>query len=169
VGTKYPIIKTEVSTQTGQITGGSLDRYQDIGIQLNVVPQICGYDDEYVNMIVHPIVSSKSGDLSVKATATDTPIVTYPIIDAREAETQIVIRDGETIVMGGLLKDVKKKEITGVPVLNKFPIIGWFFKREIFVINKIDLLIFITAHIVKPGEILPSAAVDTSLTSKFKK
>jgi general secretion pathway protein D len=169
VGTKYPIIKTEVSTQTGQITGGSLDRYQDIGIQLNVVPQICGDKDEFINMIIHPIVSSKSGDLSVKATATDTPIVSYPIIEAREAETQIIIKDGETIVMGGLLKDVKKKETTGVPVLGKLPLLGWIFQREVYYVDKIDLLIFITAKVVKSGdEVLPDAREAKSVVSKFK-
>ncbi|MDP2923396.1 MAG: hypothetical protein Q8O30_06735 [Candidatus Omnitrophota bacterium] len=169
VGTKYPIIKTEISTQTGQVTGGSLDRYQDIGIQLNVVPQICGDADEYVNMIIHPIVSSKTGDLSVKASTSDTAIVSYPIIDAREAETQIILRDGETIVMGGLLKDVKKKERTGVPVLGKLPVLGWLFQRDIFYTEKVDLLIFITANIVKPGKALPAGAVETKpVLSKFK-
>lgn len=170
VGQKYPIIKTEVSTQTGQITGGSLDKYQDIGIQLNVVPQICGDNDEYINMIIHPIVSTKSGDLSVKATATDTPIVSYPILDTREAETQIVIQDGETIVMGGLLKDIKKKEKLAIPILGSLPLIGTLFKRDVYYIDKIDLLIFITAHVIKPGEIIPQEKIDTSsVISKFKK
>jgi type IV pilus assembly protein PilQ len=170
VGQKYPIIKTEVSTQTGQVTGGSLDKYQDIGIQLNVVPQICGDKDEFINMIIHPIVSSKSGDLSVKATSSDTPIVSYPILETREAETQIVIQDGDTIVMGGLLKDVKKKEKIGIPILSNLPLIGAAFKRDIYYIDKIDLLIFITAHIIKPGDVVSQEKIDTtSVTSKFKK
>jgi type II secretory pathway component GspD/PulD (secretin) len=46
VGEKFPIIKTETSTETSRITGGSLDYYQDIGIQLNVVPQVCGENED---------------------------------------------------------------------------------------------------------------------------
>jgi type II secretory pathway component GspD/PulD (secretin) len=121
-------------------------------------------------MIIHPIVSSKSGDLSVKATSSDTPIVSYPILETREAETQIVIQDGDTIVMGGLLKDVKKKEKIGIPILSNLPLIGAAFKRDIYYIDKIDLLIFITAHIIKPGDVVSQEKIDTtSVTSKFKK
>jgi type IV pilus assembly protein PilQ len=54
VGTKFPIVKTQVSEQSSQIIGGSLEKYQDIGIQLNVVPQACGEKDDYINMIIHP-------------------------------------------------------------------------------------------------------------------
>jgi type IV pilus assembly protein PilQ len=170
VGQKYPIIKTEVSTQTGQITGGSLDKYQDIGIQLNVVPQICGDSDEFINMIIHPIVSTHNGDVSIIATTTSTPIVTYPILDTREAETQIVIQDGDTIVMGGLLKDIKKKEKIGIPFLGSLPLLGALFRRDVYYVDKVDLLIFITAYIIKPGEVLPQEKMNTSsVVSKFEK
>ncbi|MCM8787772.1 MAG: hypothetical protein NC935_06980 [Candidatus Omnitrophica bacterium] len=167
VGTKYPIIKTSLSTETGQIVGGSLDIYQDIGIQLNVVPQICGESDEFINMIIHPAVTSYTQ--TSKVVSGTTTLVEYPIILSREAETQILIKDGETIVLGGLLKDVKSTQQTGVPFLSKLPIIGWFFRRDTKDTEKVDLLIFITAHIVKPGEIIPETVLKTSdVTSKFK-
>jgi len=148
VGTKYPILKTEESTQTaGYTVSKSLDYYQDIGIQLNVVPQISGED--YINMIVHPAVSSSSTGVGT------TSSVYYPIIETREAETRVLIKDGETIVIGGLLKDIKSKSNMGIPFLSKIPLLGIFFRRDTVDTAKIDLLIFITAHIVKEGEFNP--------------
>lgn len=145
VGTKYPILKTEVAGTEVTTTTVTLDYYQDIGIQLNVVPQI-GVND-YINMVVHPAVSS--------ITTTDASITSakYPIIDVREVETRVLMKDGETIVIGGLLKDVKNKEIIGIPFLSKIPLLGILFKRETIDTQKIDLLIFITARIIKEGEL----------------
>lgn len=145
VGTKYPILKTEESTQTsGYTVSKTLDYYQDIGIQLNVVPQV-GIGD-FINMIVHPAISSQSGTIGNTAT------VAYPILEIREAETRILMRDNETVVIGGLLKDVKSKSIVGIPVLSKIPFLGQVFRRDTGDTQKIDLLIFITARIIKEDE-----------------
>ena len=148
IGTKFPILKSDVSTQSaGQTVSVSLDYYQDIGIQLNVVPQIGA--NNYINMVVHPAISS--------ITTTDRSITSanYPVIDIREAETRVMMKDGETVVIGGLLKDVKNKETMGVPFLSKIPLLGLFFQRETLDTQKIDLIIFITAHLVKEGEFTP--------------
>lgn len=155
VGTKFPIVKTEVSQETGGIVGGSLDRYQDIGIQLNVVPQICGENEDFINMILHPAVTSYSQTTKIQ-TAT-TVLSEYPIIVSREAETQVIVRNKETIVIGGLLKEVKGKQKIGIPFLSSIPILGWFFSRYTDDTEKIDLLVFITAEIVDPGEPFPEA------------
>lgn len=150
VGQKYPLIKTDVSTESGKITGSTLSKYQDIGIQLNVVPQIC--DTEYINMIIHPAVTSFTETLDVKSDSGAT-LSKFPIINTRETETQILVKDGETIVIGGLLKNVKTRGRTGIPFLGKIPIIGFLFQRQTDDIEKIDLLIFITARIMKEGEL----------------
>ena len=145
IGTRYPILKTDITgAGSTAITTVTLDYYQDIGIQLNVVPQI-GQND-YINMVIHPAVSTfVSSDTSITAAK-------YPIIDIREAETRILMKDNETVVIGGLLKDVKSKEILGVPFLSKIPLLGIFFRRETIDTQKIDLLIFITARIVREGD-----------------
>ncbi len=165
VGQKYPIIKTETSAETSQITGGSLDYYQDIGIQLNVVPQICGDQGEFISMIVHPAVTARLSDISVTDQA-GTTLVSYPWLTSREAETQIVTKDGETVVIGGLLKDVKTEYDIGIPVLSKIPFLGWLFKRQTEDVDKIDLLIFITAEIVEPGEIFGQELIEASTVPK---
>ncbi|MFH0739169.1 MAG: type IV pilus secretin PilQ [Candidatus Omnitrophota bacterium] len=152
IGTKFPLIKSTVSTETGTITGQSLDRYQDIGIQLNVAPQISGKD--YINLIVHPAVSTYSQ--TVKAiSSTGVTMAEYPIIVVREAETQILIKDGETVVIGGLMKDVKSDSRKGIPLLMDIPYLGFFFRRDYSTTAKVDLLVFLTARIVKEGEFSP--------------
>jgi len=142
VGTKYPILKSDISSQSaGQVITSTLDYYQDIGIQLNVVPQISG--DDYINMIVHPAVTTTSDYVGTNR---------YPVIQAREAETRVVLKDGETMVIGGLTKDVVSKSQTGIPFLRNLPGIGKFFERDTTDTEKVDLLIFITAKIVKESD-----------------
>ncbi len=145
VGQKYPIVESSVSGTSGTATV-TLAYYQDIGIQLYVVPQITG-DERYINMIVHPVVSARDG------TATVGGANSYPLLITREAETQVLMGDGETIVIGGLLKDVKSQGKIGIPFLSDIPIIGDIFTRRTNDVEKIDLLIFITARIVKSGEL----------------
>ncbi|MBU2101877.1 MAG: hypothetical protein KKF80_00625, partial [Candidatus Omnitrophica bacterium] len=169
VGQKYPIVATKVSEQTSKITGAALDYYQEIGVQLNVVPQICGENEDFISLIIHPVVSSSDTTLQVR-TEDDIILVEYPIIEAREADTQLMIRDGETVVMGGLIKDVKVKNVMGIPFLKNLPFIGRAFRRDTYDTQKIDLVIFITAKIVKPGEDIPESIVSTAASkAPFRK
>ena len=168
VGQKYPIIKTEISTETNTVTGGSLDYYQDIGIQVNVVPQICGENNDYISMIIHPAVTSRLSEVTVSSDAGT--LVSYPWLTSRETETQVIVKDGETIVIGGLLKDVKAKQVIGIPLLKDLPWFGRFFRRDTYDTEKIDLMIFITAKIAEPGKLMPINIVDSEkFISKFGK
>jgi len=159
VGYHTPILTSTVtagSDTTGPTQTQTLDYYQEIGIRLNVVPQIS--EEGHINMIIHPSVTSSSSSVTATNTAgTGTSAVTtttsYPIIDVREAQTQVLIKDNETIVIGGLLKDVRTKETIGIPYLSKIPWLGKFFTREIDDTAKVDLLIFITARIIREGEL----------------
>ena len=156
VGTKYPILSGESGTGTTTATAtAELDYYQDIGIQLMVIPQINA--DGYINMIVHPIISTQQGFVSA-GVATGTIPIQYPILQVREAETQVLMKDGETIVIGGLLADVKTKGRQGIPFLKDIPLLGLVFGRDTVDNQKIDLLIFITARIVgESGMVKPAA------------
>ena len=165
VGEQFPIIETTSSTMDSNTVGGSLSYYQNIGIQLRVVPQICGDNEDKVNLIVHPTVSNQNGSVKVGGTTTatataDLPIAEYPIIDTREAETQMVIDDGDTVVMGGLLSDAKAKEVMGVPFLSSIPLFGKLFDRLTKNGEKKDLLIFLTVKIVRPSSVVPSDVLD---------
>ena len=156
VGTKYPILSGSTSSGETATATAELEYYQDIGIQLKVIPQINA--DGYINMIVHPIVSTQSGTVSAGVSEAAIPIE-YPILQVREAETQVIMQDGETIVIGGLISDIRTKGRQGVPFLKDIPILGLAFGRDTTDNRKIDLLIFITAHIVDEKSMQESAAV----------
>ena len=140
IGEKYPILNTQVSGETSTTTTTTLDYYQNIGIELFVVPQVSG--ENHVDMIIHPVVSARTGSVGTNA---------YPVLDVREAETQVILENGDTIVIGGLLKDVKSKSRIGLPFLGKLPFVGPLFSRSTTDVAKVDLLIFITAKIVPVG------------------
>ena len=139
VGEQFPIVSTTKSSDTSTTVDVSLEEYKDIGIQLNVVPQISGKEKDYINMIVHPSVTSEGTLVENK----------YPIILTREAQTQVMIKSGETIMIGGLIKDVKSESDIGIPFLRKIPFLGkMFFDRKTYNTEKVELLIFITGYIV---------------------
>lgn len=157
VGYHTPILKSEVtggtSTEPAKLTQ-TLDYYQEIGIRLNVVPQIS--KEGYVNMIIHPSVTSSTKSVEATSAISNTTISTeYPIIDVREAQTQILMRDGDTVVLGGLIKDIIGKQTTGIPFLKDVPLIGGLFRRDTYDTQKVDLLIFITARIAKDDDFTP--------------
>ncbi len=151
VGTKFPIIESDVSGgNNSDAVTVSLDYYESIGIQLNVVPQIC--DDDYINMIVHPSVSSIEGFASAGVgsinTTNNTPLAQYPIIKTREVETQILVANSETIMIGGLLEERETEGVFKIPLLGDIPFLGHFFKRTTKDTRTIDLLIFLSATVV---------------------
>lgn len=144
VGERYPLLTSETTDQ-GTLRE-SLDHYEAIGIQLLVVPQI--WEGDRVNMIIHPAVTSLGG------TVTGSTGFTAPRITTREADTQVVIKDGETLVLGGLVKDEKKDTVYKVPILGDIPLLGLLFRHKKTEVDKIELLVFVTPRIVKEGQVL---------------
>lgn len=72
-----------------------------------------------------------------------------PSIAKREATTEVLVKDGETTVIGGIFVDENKNTETGIPLLSRIPILGWLFKNETKTDTKNELLIFLTPKIVK--------------------
>lgn len=153
VGTKFPIIQSD-STGGGNVSGSanvstSLDYYENIGIQLNVIPQVS--NEEYINMIVHPAVSSIDGfESGVVSTSGGSGALTrYPVLKVREAQTQVLLKSGDSAVIGGLQSERDRQSEYGVPWLKDIPFLGYLFKRTTTDREKIELLIFIKASIVE--------------------
>lgn len=110
------------------------------------------WTDAVLNLTVIPTITP-GGTISMKIEITkneaDFSRGTPPAIDVKEATTSILVRDGETIVIGGIMKTTKSESLAGVPLLSRIPILGWFFKKESDVEDTSELLIFITPRIVK--------------------
>jgi type IV pilus secretin PilQ/predicted competence protein len=155
VGTKFPIISSDTSGDSATVST-TLEYYENIGVQLNVVPQVC--DDDYINMVVHPAVSTQIGVASAKTgTERNTALTEYPVLSTREAESQILVRSGQTIVLGGLLEDRESVTELKIPFLGDIPVLGRLFQRRTRDVSKVDLLIFLTATIVDPDDDLHAA------------
>jgi len=76
----------------------------------------------------------------------------------REAEANVLVRDGETIVIGGILKDTAQEAESGVPYLKDIPVLGWLFKNHRWQKDFEELVVFITPRIASAGsENLPTA------------
>jgi type IV pilus assembly protein PilQ len=67
----------------------------------------------------------------------------------KEAKTELLVNDGDTVVIGGIIKTTENDSTTGIPGLSKIPILGWFFKKEEKIQRKEELLIFMTPRIVQ--------------------
>ncbi|MCU0857177.1 MAG: hypothetical protein MUC65_02070 [Pontiellaceae bacterium] len=141
VGTRYPIVSFK-EEDSGGVTRSTtkLEYYERIGIQLNVVAQIC--EDNLISMVVHPVVTEKDGEVAFKNDKLD---VSYPIIKTREAETRLSVEDGQTIAIGGLISDRRADGVTKVPLLGDIPLLGRLFRRNTAEKNKIELVIFLNA------------------------
>jgi type IV pilus assembly protein PilQ len=77
------------------------------------------------------------------------PLSQVPALSTNEATTEVLVDDGDTIVIGGILKDTKKLSEQGIPGLRKLPAMGWLFRSERTEVQKNELLIFITPRVIQ--------------------
>lgn len=130
------------------LSGGSTERittkFKETGIRLDFTPLHIGRD--YVKLRVRPEVSSVTGFQVVE---TKDSTVQNPIIAQRNAETVVTIRDGMTLVIGGLYAISEIDSKAGVPLLGDIPILGFLFSRTKKTKVKSELDFFITPHILK--------------------
>ncbi len=120
--------------------------YQQIGITLNVTPHI--NPDGVVIMDVNPIISAIDNSTTVPISST----VNATVFSNRSASTHVAIRDGQTIVIGGLMQDQKNQTVNKVPIIGDIPVLGWLFQRNQDIITKTELLIFLTPHVAMEPE-----------------
>ena len=125
--------------QTESTDGGSVTstQFKDVGVTVNVKPHIT--EDKHIIMDIETNQSFRSGY---------TPD-SQPIIDSRTSKTTMMIRDNETIVIGGLRKKENSATIDKVPILGDIPFLGNAFKRKVLEDSQQELLIFVTPTIVK--------------------
>jgi len=147
VGTREAYVTT--TTTTGQTTSTTAEEVQfiDVGIQLAVTPLI--NSDGFVTMKIKPEISS------VVRTLTTPSRNQIPIVDTSIAETQVMVKDGTTIVLGGLAKEQKQRDNQQIPILGRIPIVGELLRRRKQENERQELVVFITPHIVD-GETLIS-------------
>ena len=105
-------------------------------------------------MEVLPEISTLTGE-TVRISDT----VEAPVFAKRSAETGVVVPDGKTVVIGGLMEDNETKTVRRVPILGKIPWLGALFRRTITSKTKTELLIFLTPHVVRGASELREMSV----------
>ena len=136
VTTQIPYVTSNVASTGVQTQTVS---YVTTGIQLTVTPSINA--DGRITLQVNPNVSQPSATAAASSTGA-------PAVDARTANTTVLVRDGETIVIGGLITDTLQDTISKVPLLGDIPILGWLFKKKSKTRVRAELLIFVTTRIL---------------------
>jgi len=143
VGERYPLLEANI-TDFGTLTE-SFDTYIPIGVQLEVTPTVMM--DGRISMMVHPSTSSLGDDVI------GTTGLRVARINTRELDTRVIVQDGQTIVLGGLISDRKARTVNKLPGLGDLPVFSIFFRQESPVAERVDLLIFLTVRVEGSEEI----------------
>jgi type II secretory pathway component GspD/PulD (secretin) len=143
IGDKVPVFTSTSSGNNASDYSSAVSvEYKEVGVKLNVTPRVNDEEIGTVTMDIHPSISTitkwvESGNNKA------------PQISTREASTILRVKEGETIYLGGLLRDEELKNIKGIPFLSKIPILGELFKHRSISKDKKEIIIAITPTIIK--------------------
>jgi general secretion pathway protein D len=137
VGSNVPYITQQQSSTTSTTVSYNTYDYKDVGVILNITPHI--NEENFIRLKI----SLQSTKLTSAATSTT------PTTLKRTAKTTTVIKNNETVVIGGLIGDSTESDTYKVPLLGDIPILGWLFKTHSTSRGKTNLYIFLTPHIVR--------------------
>ena len=137
--TQYFLLKSETDfNQTGTTTSKTTERFEKIeaNVTLTVTPFVTGKGEVTCDIV--PDFSEPEGSFDSR---------TPPTLNRRTLKSKVRLRDGETIVLGGLVKESINRTSRQVPFLGSIPIIGWLFKNVSSVKSRSQLMIFVTPHV----------------------
>jgi len=143
IGDTVPyIISTTSGTGDNAITSEDV-RFVDVGLKLNVTPVI--NDDDYVTMRLRPEISTVVASIESEGGG-------IPQVNKTEVETTVMVKNGHTIVMGGLKRDDKVHTKKGIPVLMDLPYLGKMFSHQADSFTQTEIVILITPHVISGHE-----------------
>ena len=149
VGQKVPIINSQFSPI---ITGSSAVQpivnftFQDVGVELTIKPQV--HIENEVTLESEIKISAISG----------TGVADIPIIATREIKNTIRLKDGETNMLAGLLRDEERTSLTGITGLKDIPLLGQLFSRTQKQVEQSDVILTITPYIIRPVPVSPGGS-----------
>lgn len=142
IGDRVPLRTSTITENTGQVR--TTFDYTDIGIRLNVTPTI--HLDNSVTVKLSLEVSTLGDNLG-------TPTDPAFSVGTRNADTVMLLRDGETAILGGLIRDEERRTMVKIPVLGSIPIVGALFRRKDNSATRSDVLLTITPRIIRGWDI----------------
>jgi type IV pilus assembly protein PilQ len=139
-----PVAQLNFNEQTATaVFGGFQDK--KFGNTLVVKPSV--NKDNFITLAVKPEISNKVGDQQFFPPGATQPVLS-PIIDTRSLDSNVLIKSGDTLAIGGLLQDEVTKARTKVPILGDIPVLGYFFQERMNARVKRNLLVFVTPTII---------------------
>jgi type IV pilus assembly protein PilQ len=133
----------QIPYQESASSGATTTQFRDAVLSLTVTPQVTPDDRIIMDLIV---TKDSVGELVASATGGF-----VPSIDTRSVITQVLVDDGETVVLGGIFETEERETINKVPVLGDIPGVGYLFRSTVTVSNQAELLIFVTPKILREG------------------
>ena len=147
IGDNIPIVtgRTEAATGGPSLSQAVNVERQDVGVTLRVTPQISEGDTLRLN--IYQEITEVSPN-----PATGDPDEVGVALSNRKIENTVVVNDGETVAIGGLIDESYTETERGVPFLRDIPYLGWLFKTKTESLRKTNLLIFLTPHIIRNAD-----------------
>lgn len=140
VGTERPFIQISRSLPTDGASRDQVVQYREVGTQLTIRPTI--NPDGYVTLAVLQEVSSATPETQFGA----------PVISTREAETRLLVKDGHTVVIGGLVDTQRSRGSSGIPLLREIPVIGRLFGSHSQRTDVTELFLFMIPHVLRTDD-----------------
>ena len=137
VGSQRPFVQVSRSLPTDAPSRDQVIQYRDVGTKLTVRPTI--NQDGYVSLLIQQEINQATSEVAFDA----------PVISTREAVTRVLVKDGQTIVLGGLRDQQRDVNSGGVPVLSSIPLIGGLFGSSSRRTNETELYLFLTPRILR--------------------
>lgn len=137
VGSQRPFVQVSRSLPTDTPSRDQVVQYRDVGTKLSIRPTI--NQDGYVSLLIQQEVNAATSEVQFDA----------PVISTREAVTQVLVKNGQTIVLGGLRDRQRDVTQTGIPILSGIPIIGGLFGSSDRRKTETELYLFLTPRILR--------------------
>lgn len=150
IGRREPYVSSERETY-----GGSLERsiaFEDVDVSLTVTPHV----NEQSDVIALDVLQTIDEIIGRE------PELNAPIIASREARTSILVRNGQTIVIGGIIKENRERVTNAIPIISRIPLIGELFKSREWRDTKSELMVFLTPHILEDDEAVDALTRQTN-------
>lgn len=133
--------------------------FREVGVTLEVTPHLTR--DGMISLQLKPKFSVQTGEVNVGQSTENYP---QPVIDERQADTTLLVKDGQTVALGGLRKKEATKQIDKIPLLGDLPVVGAFFRFEGEETVTSEIVVFITPHIIEQPTMTPKEAAQFETT-----
>jgi cell division protein FtsN len=140
VGSEEPVATGTIAQAVGGVSQSTSIQYRNTGRILTIIPQVNSRG--LVNLQIKAEVSARGEDVTVGQD-------TFPAFNTQDAETTAVVQDGETLVIGGLIGELKRKGRSGIPYLMDIPVIGRFFGTTNDATDRTELIMLITPRVIR--------------------